>query len=74
MFSVVFTGLEPVIPPYLQSTWGLSVTQVGLVYIAAVVPNFVGKSYVPSILLTSEEVKQLRQLLACFLTKRGQSW
>lgn len=42
--SIVITSQEPALPLYLQSTYGLDVSKVGLVYIAAVVPSFICQS------------------------------
>ncbi|KAI0358937.1 MFS general substrate transporter [Trametes cingulata] len=40
-FGIMLTSLEPVLPLYLQSTFGLDVSKIGLIYIVAVVPSFV---------------------------------
>ncbi|KAI0367508.1 MFS general substrate transporter [Pilatotrama ljubarskyi] len=40
-FGIMLTSLEPVLPLYLQETFGLDVSKIGLVYIVAVVPSFV---------------------------------
>lgn len=37
----MISSMEPVLPLYLQSTFGLDVSKIGLVYIAAVVPSFI---------------------------------
>lgn len=37
----MISSVEPVLPLYLQSKYGLDVSKVGLVYIAAVVPSFI---------------------------------
>ncbi|KAI0651431.1 MFS general substrate transporter [Trametes meyenii] len=39
-YGIMISSLEPVLPLYLQSEYGLDVSKVGLVYIAAVVPSF----------------------------------
>ncbi|KAI0033742.1 major facilitator superfamily domain-containing protein [Vararia minispora EC-137] len=39
-WAVTVAGQEPTIPLHLQSVWGLNSSQVGLVFIAAVVPTF----------------------------------
>ncbi len=43
----MISSMEPVLPLYLQSTFGLDVSKIGLVYIAAVVPSFVCTFYIP---------------------------
>ncbi|KAI8983350.1 MFS general substrate transporter [Trametes punicea] len=40
-YGVMIISLEPVLPLYLQATFGFDASKVGLVYIAAVVPSFV---------------------------------
>ncbi|KAL1952322.1 hypothetical protein VTO73DRAFT_1471 [Trametes versicolor] len=40
-FGIMISSMEPVLPLYLQSTFGLDVSKIGLVYIAAVVPSFI---------------------------------
>ncbi|KAI0325628.1 MFS general substrate transporter [Cubamyces sp. BRFM 1775] len=40
-YGIMISSLEPVLPLYLQSTYGFDVSKVGLVYIAAVVPSFI---------------------------------
>ncbi|KAI0666238.1 MFS general substrate transporter [Trametes maxima] len=39
-YGIMISSLEPVLPLYLQAEYGLDVSKVGLVYIAAVVPSF----------------------------------
>ncbi|KAI0757424.1 MFS general substrate transporter [Daedaleopsis nitida] len=41
IFGLIITSQEPALPLYLQSTYGLNVSKVGLVYIAAIVPSFI---------------------------------
>ncbi|KAJ8473714.1 hypothetical protein ONZ51_g7690 [Trametes cubensis] len=40
-YGIMISSLEPVLPLYLQSTYGFDVSKVGLIYIAAVVPSFI---------------------------------
>ncbi|KAI0761685.1 MFS general substrate transporter [Trametes elegans] len=40
-YGIMISSIEPVLPLYLQSEYGLNVSKVGLVYIAAVVPSFI---------------------------------
>ncbi|RDX43975.1 MFS general substrate transporter [Lentinus brumalis] len=40
IFGLIVTSQEPALPLYLQSTYGLDVSKVGLVYLAAVIPSF----------------------------------
>ncbi|KAI0825235.1 MFS general substrate transporter [Trametes gibbosa] len=40
-YGIMISSLEPVLPLFLQSTYGLDASKVGLVYIAAIVPSFV---------------------------------
>ena len=42
-FSILVTTQEPVLPLYLEATYGLDTSKIGLVYIAAVVPSFICK-------------------------------
>lgn len=42
----MISSMEPVLPLYLQSTFGLDVSKIGLVYIAAVVPSFICAFYI----------------------------
>ncbi|KAI0735682.1 MFS general substrate transporter [Earliella scabrosa] len=41
VYGLIITSQEPVIPLYLQSTYGLSAGAVGLVYLAGVVPSLI---------------------------------
>ncbi|KAI0719113.1 major facilitator superfamily domain-containing protein [Cerioporus squamosus] len=41
IYGVIITSQEPALPLYLQSTYGLDVSKVGLVYLAAVIPSFI---------------------------------
>lgn len=41
LYSIMISSLEPVVPLYLQSVYGLDVSKIGLIYIAAVVPSFI---------------------------------
>ncbi|KAH9927461.1 MFS general substrate transporter [Epithele typhae] len=48
VYGAVLTSQEPVVPLYLGGTYGLDTSQIGLVYIAAVIPSFICKPPFPS--------------------------
>ena len=44
MFRVLYSFQEPTLPVYLQKTWQLNSSQVGLVFFSAALPAMLGQS------------------------------
>jgi hypothetical protein len=45
MYRVLYSFQEPTLPVYLQRTWGLNSSQVGLVFFGAALPATLGQSH-----------------------------